>query len=187
MSKKTIISIIAFVLLTGVVNALAGEKCRHEHGEKTAKKPHLQKQDFGRQQQFDNWFIALKKAYSENDREKVGKLIQRMEQRKKGIYTRKGGGDKEGKRSVRNHHRADKRQFGNCCRGCRKFGRGHGRGSGQRGMGMSGRGFRQQGRRGFCSGRKGAVRKGGWFQHRCIEEYEPVPYGRGENDFDWDW
>ncbi len=187
MSKKIIISIIALVLLTGVVNAFACEKFQHEHGEKTTKKHHLQKQDFGRQQQFDNWFMALKNAYSENDRERVGELIQRMEQRKKGIYTRKSGGGKEGKRSMHNRYRADKRQFGDSCGSCRKFGRGQSRGFGQRGIGMSGRGFRQQGIREFCSGRKGVVRKGGRFQHRCIEEYESVPHGRDEKDFDWDW
>lgn len=187
MSKKIIVSIIAIVLLTGGVSAFACEKCQHEHGEKTAKKHHLQKQDFGRQQRFDNWFTALKEAYSENDKERVGELIQRMEQRKKGIYTRKGSGGEEGKRSMHNRHRADKRQFGDSCGGCRKSGRGHGRGFGQRGTGMSGRSFRQQGRRDCCSGSKDVVRKSGRFQHRCSEEYESVPHGRNEKDFDWDW
>ena len=79
MLKKIIISVMAVVLLTGSenvfaneTNAAAGVEQEKQVLQSGVKRP--------RQQEFDRYFNALTKAYRENDREKMGQMLRKMNQ-----------------------------------------------------------------------------------------------------------
>jgi hypothetical protein len=150
MLKKIILSVMAVVLLTGSenvfaneTNAAAGVEQEKQVLQSGVKRP--------RQQEFDRYFNALTKAYRENDREKMGQMLRKMNQFRQNQQKAKVVPGKRGQDLPKR----------------RGLGMGwHGRGKGRRGQGMSwhGRGMGRRGQ-GMCWHGRGKGRRGrgmGW-------------------------
>ena len=165
MLKKIILSVIAAVLLTGSesmfaneTNAAAGVKQEKQVLQSGVKRP--------RQQEFDRYFNALTKAYRENNREKMGQMLRKMNQfrknqqkakvvpgkREQDLPKRRGSGNE---RAGRFRGDLDKNRPSFRHGGMRWQGRGMGRRD--RGMGRRGQGMSWQGR-----GKGGRGRGMGW-------------------------
>ncbi|MHC4737893.1 MAG: hypothetical protein ACYS9Y_03210 [Planctomycetota bacterium] len=212
MLKKIILSVIALVLLTGSESMFANE--RNAAAGVEHKKQVLQSGvKRARQQEFDRYFNALTKAYRENDREKMGQMLRKMNQFRQNHQKAKVV-------SGRREQDLPKRRSRDMCwhgRGKGRRGRGmgwHGRGMGGRGRGMCwhGRGMGRRGRgmgwhgrsmsrrgRGMCWHGRSMSRRGrgiGWRgrgmggrgqsirrRKMKVSQRDDMP---GE-EFDWDW
>lgn len=173
MLRTIILGIVAVVLLAGVESPLTKEK----GGKPQAKQKGLQSghQGFGR------LLSALTKAYEENDREKMGQLLEKMNQRRQKQRAQKGkdGPRKDTKnlrptagksrgRAERFHERRDRRY-------------GRGRGFERKGRDRDCSTFRREGRRGRRGGfrREGRGRRREGFEHDGMRRHRREFEGRG--------
>ena len=190
MLKRIIVGIMAVALLTGAENLLA-EQIGGNPGIERMEALRGQRRLHHRQnrpgKRFDEWLNRLTKAYQENDKEKVGQLIEKMHKFRQKQRER---------RAALREHRGEFRGRGIGGRGQGFYGRGMGRrgrdscgrGIGRRGQGSYGRGMGRRGRgfygRGMGRGDRGfrGSRPGGWEPERDIGHPK-----QDELSFDWDW
>ena len=190
MFKKIIIGIILAGLLVSTNNLPAEEEksdsetkqkqeeAKSRTGEKAVRKaaPRRPVQGQFGQVNFDKCFNDFTKAYQENDREKMGRLLREMNQTRQRMANARedfsrvrqgfhGGGGRDRQESYRQHGGRGGRMQGFRRQGMGKRGRNF---QGRGGKGRDGRGFRSRGMnkrgRGFSRGR-GFGRSGGGFGH----------------------
>ena len=201
MLKKIILGVMVAALLIGSESLLArGKNIEAGAKQKQMKKPKgqfKQKQQGLRsarkqpgQQEFNRYFNALAKAYRENDREKMGQMLRKMNQFRQNQQKAKVVPGKRG-RDLPKRRVPDKGRPGRFRGdlGKRRSGFGHrgigrqGRGLRRRGMGRGGPGFGHRGMRGWSQGRgfghRGMRGRGQGLHRRCMGRQGPTMSHRG--------
>lgn len=214
MLKKIIIGIALAALLCGSENLLAKKGDKPRTAKEQVQEQPSQRMD-GRgarrrqmQQEHDKWLAELTKAYKDNDKKKMGELIEKMNQRRgemrkkmkarreqwQGLREKRqkqrdfwGDSDDRSERKFRGRRRG---QGCPCCsyKGMDRGDRGFRKGMGKQGHGFGHGGMSKKGcgmdRRGQGCGRQGMRRHG---RHDSKDGDDWHSRRREHRHSDWDW
>jgi len=193
MLKRIVLGVVVLALLAGTGILIAQEDEDTPKAEQKQESCAKQKRPGFRrwqerpiEERFNKWFNNLTKAYEENDREKMGQLLKKMEQQRQKQREKRGAGW-ERRRNFCKRLDAGRGQIGRFHAGPKRWRRGfHRRGMGRWGPGMLRGGIHS---RGMSRRRPGMPLRGMGGPGPSLP---PRDMGRWEQDmpvrdFDWDW